>query len=253
LKIILAAPIAALIAALAAPVAAQGLPPVRTYQACLDRTDRNANAGREAAAEWKRFGGGAPARICEALALSSLGAHAAAARALDEAAATSPDVGAADRAEMLALAAQFWLTAGEGAQAEASADAALTLAPGHDAAHRVRGVVRLATERYAAAADDLSVALRGAPDDPLLWTARARARAGMFDPAGAAEDARHALTLAPGLAEALLQKGLAEVALRDAPAARDSLMAAIRADGPPPGGDVAVRARAAIQQMALGE
>jgi hypothetical protein len=98
---------------------------------------------------------------------------------------------------------------------------------------------------------DLSAALDGAPDDAGLWVARARARAGMFDHAGSADDAARALALAPDLAEALLLKGLAEVALDRTGAAQTSLMAAIGADGAPPGGDIAARARAAIQRMAL--
>jgi tetratricopeptide (TPR) repeat protein len=72
----------------------------------------------------------------------------------------------------------------------------------------------------------------------------------MFDHRGALQDAGRALALTPDLAEALLQKGLAEVALGDKPAARESLLAAIDADAP--GGDVAARARSAIQTMALG-
>lgn len=234
-------------AVLAAPAHAA---PVRSYEACLNRIDRNPEAGREAAAEWARFGGGLPAQICEALALSALGAHGAAASALDRAAATAPGARPEDRAEMLVLAAQFWRTARQGAQAEASADAALTLVRGHGGALRMRGLARLDAESYGAAAADLSAAARSFPDDPGLWTARAAARAGMFDHRGALQDANRALALAPDLAEARLQKGLAEVALGDKPAARESLMAAIDADK---GGDVSARARSAIQTMALGD
>lgn len=223
---------------------------VRSYDACLAAVDRNPEAGREAAGEWARFGGGAPAHICEALALSALGAHGAAAQVLDRAAATAPGARPEDRAEMLALAAEFWRTARRGAEAEASANAALSLVPGHGGALRIRGLARLDAESYGAAAADLSAAGRSFPDDPGIWTARAAARAGMFDHRGALQDANRALALAPGLAEAWLQKGLAEVGLDDKPAARESLLAAIDADVP--GGDVAARARSAIQTMALG-
>ncbi|MFT4792163.1 MAG: tetratricopeptide (TPR) repeat protein [Paracoccaceae bacterium] len=233
---------------IAAPAAAAA--PVRSYAACLDAVDRTPEAGREAAAEWARFGGGLPARICEALALSALGAHSAAAQVLDRTAATAPGARPEDRAEMLALAAQFWRTARRGAEAEASANAALSLVPGHGGALRVRGLARLDAQSFGAAAADLTAAARSFLGDAGLWTARAAARAGMFDHRGALQDAGRALALTPDLAEALLQKGLAEVALGDKPAARESLLAAIDADAP--GGDVAARARSAIQTMALG-
>jgi regulator of sirC expression with transglutaminase-like and TPR domain len=223
---------------------------VRSYQACLNAVDRDPEAGREAAAEWARFGGGAPAQVCEALALSALGAYAAAAGTLDRTAATAPGARAEDRAEMLALAAEFWRAARRGAEAEASANAALSLVPGHGAALRVRGLARLDAESYGAAAADLSAAGRSFPDDAGLWTARAAARAGMFDHRGALQDANRALALDPDLAEALLQKGLAQVALGDKASARETLLAAI--DAAPEGGDVAGRARGAIQTMALG-
>jgi len=260
LKIILAISLVSLIALIAAPVMAAGPPavgsaPVRGYAECLARTDADPTAGREAAAEWKRFGGGVPALICEALALSALGADDAAARALDDAATREPDLTRAQRAEMLALAAQFWLGAGRGDEADASATAALAIVPRQPDALRARGAARIGAARFAAAAVDLSAALDGAldgaPDDAGLWVARARARAGMFDHAGSADDAARALALAPDLAEAWLLKGLAEVALDRTGAAQTSLMAAIDADGAPPGGDIAARARATIQRMAL--
>jgi tetratricopeptide (TPR) repeat protein len=245
LKIILRL-VAAALTALAPAHAA----PVRSYEACLNRVDQSPEAGREAAAEWARFGGGLPAQICEALALSALGAHGAAASALDRAAATAPGARPEARAEMLVLAAQFWRAARRGAEAEASANAALSLVPGHGGALRMRGLARLDAQSYGAAAADLTAAGRSFPDDPGLWTARAAARAGMFDHRGALQDAIRALALAPDLAEARLQKGLAEVGLGDKPAARKSLMAAIDADK---GGDAAARARSAIQTMALGD
>lgn len=256
LKIMLAISLVSLIALIAAPVMAAGPPavgsaPVRGYAECLARTDADPTAGREAAAEWKRFGGGVPALICEALALSALGADDAAARALDDAATREPDLTRAQRAEMLALAAQFWLGAGRGDEADASATAALAIVPRQPDALRARGAARIGAARFAAAAVDLSAALDGAPDDAGLWVARARARAGMFDHAGSADDAARALALAPDLAEAWLLKGLAEVALDRTGAAQTSLMAAIGADGAPPGGDIAARARATIQRMAL--
>ncbi|MGG7566089.1 hypothetical protein ACQ5SO_08015 [Rhodovulum sp. DZ06] len=244
------------LAALALPAPATALPPVRSYETCIDRVTNDAEAGREAALEWRRFGhGGAQARICEANALSALGAHGSAGQALDLAAREAP---AARRPGIFALAAELWLAAGRPAEALASAEAALKSAPEGAAARRdalaVRARVRLAEAAWTAAAIDLSGALSLPGDDRRaeLLALRAEARVGMGDAPGALEDAAAAAVAAPGLAHAWLQKGLAETALGRAEAARESLLRAIREDGPAPGGAAAAAARAAIQAAAYG-
>lgn len=250
---------AALAAACHAGAAAAAAPdPVRSYAACLAAVDADPEAGREAAAEWVRFGdGGVQGMICEAAALSALGAHGAAAGVLDEAAALRRAV-PAEAAALWSMAASFWLAAERPLQAAASADAALAAAPEGDAfrgeALLVRGLARLGADAPEAAAIDLTGALgfTAQAEDPAVWTARARARNRMADAAGAAADAREALGLAPDLPPALLELGRAQLALGESDAARETLLHAARADGPPPGGPVAAEARRLLQQAALG-
>lgn len=245
----------ALLAA-AAPGFAAGLPPVRDYQSCLDRVDRDPAAGREAASEWIRFGkAGAPGRICEAVALSALGANESAARSLDRAAKEEREDPAL-RASLWSLAAEFWLTDGRMTEAAVSADAALASAPEGDAtrgdALRIRGLARLGNGEPEAAVIDLSGALgfQAQAGKAELWAARARARNRIGDADGALADAGEALARDPGLAAAQLEKGRAQFSLGRDEAAREALMQAIRADGPAPGGRIAAEARREIQARA---
>ena len=238
------------------PALAFAAPPVRAYQACLDRVARDPVAGREAAGEWLRFGrGGVQASLCEANALAALGAHASAARSLQEAAPTAPK---SVKAELLALAAEFWLAGGRGPEAEAAANAALTAAAEGDplrvAALRVRARLRLAEGAWTAAAIDLTGALGlAAPGERAgLRAARARARNGMEDAAGALADADAALAADSALAAAWLEKGRAELALGRPDAARESLLQAIVRDAEGEGGPSAAAARALLQAQAYG-
>ena len=251
---------AAIVAAtilITAAAPAHAAAPVRSYKACQDRVASDPHSAREAAAEWLRFGdGGLQARICEATALAALGAHASAAARLDVAARGAPPE---LRGELWALAAEFWLAGGRDKDALASAEAALEAAaegaPARAGALKVRGLLRLAEGRNAAAAVDFGSALSLAPADlrPELLAARARARNALGEPRAALADAEAAVTAAPDMAAAWAAKGRAETLLGRADAARESYLRAIREDGPAPGGASADEARQALQAEAYGE
>ncbi|TYO89095.1 hypothetical protein [Oceanicella actignis] len=265
-----AAPAAALAAALAAGLAGapaawaegrapasaqapagQGAPArVRDYAACVALLDADPAAAREAAAEWRRFGGGAQAGICEALALSALGAQATAARLLDQLAAEEAGAAPPERLRaMRALAADLWLAARRPEQALASLAAALDLAPGDPALLAARAQARAMTQDWAGARADLDAALRAAPGAPALLVARAQARAALGDAAGALADAEAALAAAPEDAQAWLEAGRALEALGRRDAARERYLGAIARDRQGPTG---AAARRALQLMEAG-
>ena len=121
---------------------------IRSAEDCAAAVAADPAAAREDAALWQRTGGGVPARLCEAAALSALGANATAARLLTNLA-ENPNraIGRALRAVIFTDAARQWLDADQPDLAAAALDRADALA----AAPPDRQVLRA---RVAAAAGD---------------------------------------------------------------------------------------------------
>ncbi len=238
-------PIALLAAAFSADPAAAG--EVRTPEACRAAVAANPAAAREEASVWQRMGGGVPARLCEAEALSAMGAHATAARLLTSLAANpnramSPGL----RAVILSDGAREWLDAGRPDLARESLDEAGRItAP--DADRQVL-IARVAAAEgdWPAARSALDAALAARPDDALAHALLAAALRNQGDPSAALEQAERARTLAPDLPEALFETGaaLAETGqVREATAVWLQLIAAH------PDSALAALARANVQRL----
>jgi tetratricopeptide (TPR) repeat protein len=238
----------ALIAALSLALPAAAAEPVRDPDACAARVAQDPARGLEAAREWSRFGGGASAAVCEALALERLGAFSAAAGRLEELARDAPaeTYDAGQRAELLELAAGFRLRGGAPAAALKAAESGIALAPGRAGLRRLRGEALAELGRGAAARGALDAALSRDPGDLAARLLRARLRREAGDAAGARDDARAARDIAPEAPRAWLELGAAEAALGARAAARESLLRAIELDRE---GPVGARARVVLQRM----
>jgi regulator of sirC expression with transglutaminase-like and TPR domain len=241
------APLAALALALAlaAPAAAQ---PVRDPQTCEALAEASPARAVEAAREWVRFGGGAPAAICEVLALEQLGALTTAARRLETLAREAPaeTYGEAARAALLELAAGFLLRDSAPEAALQAADRGLALTPSDPALLRRRAEALADLDRPAEALPDLNQALAAEPDNLSARLLRARLRRESGSPEGALADARAAVALAPDDPRTHLAQGAAEAALGDRAAARESLLKTIGLDRE---GPIGAEARRILQRM----
>ena len=183
---------------------------IRTPAQCDAAVAADPAAAREAAAVWQRMGGGVPARLCEASALSALGAHATAAQLLTNLAANpNRAMSAGLRAVILTDGARQWLAADRPDLARAALDRAARITP-PDADRQVL-IARVAAAEgdWPAARAALTAALAADPDDALAHALMAAALRNEGDPAAALAEAERARALDPGLAEALFETGAA--------------------------------------------
>jgi hypothetical protein len=204
-----------LIALLAAgvPAAAE----IRSAEQCQAAIAADPGRAREDAAVWARLGGGTAARLCEAAALSALGAHATAARLLSALAenpnrALSPDL----RAVVLADAGREWLDAGQPALARAALAQAEGLAPPPPARLILRARAEAAEADWPAARATLESAVAAEPGNALGRALLAAALRRGGDPAAALGEAERALALDPALPEALFETAAALAETGDA-------------------------------------
>lgn len=183
---------------------------IRTPAQCSEAVAADPAAAREGAAVWQRMGGGVPARLCEAEALSAMGAHATAGRLLTSLAANpnramSPGL----RAVILTDGARQWLAAGRPDLARAALAVAgrITVA---DADRQILIARAAAAEAdWPAAQAALEAALAERPDDAVAHALLAAALRNQDDPAAALTEAERARALDPALPEALFETGAA--------------------------------------------
>lgn len=220
---------------------------VRDAEACQTLADADAAQAVEAAKEWRRYGGGPAAVLCEALALEALGALSTAAQRLESLALPDDSLfGPADRVALLELAAGFRLRDGDPAGARTALDKAVLLDPEAAQARALRARAAAKAGDPDTALGDLDVALAAMPGDVPSRVLRARLRRESGEPEAALVDADAAVAADPNHAEGWLEKGEAEVDLARKDAARESLLTAVSLDRDGPFGD---RARAALQRL----
>jgi tetratricopeptide (TPR) repeat protein len=230
---------------LALPGTAQAMTSAAECQAAIAA---DAEAAREAAAQWVLSGGGAEARLCEAAALTALGAIGTAAEKLTMLAQDrGVNLSAGLRAQILEDAGGLWLDAGQPKIAAEVLDAALQLAAPDVGrllatvqAHRSAGNMRDARailELLVAQYPDEPDALALAAEFALLQDQATRA----LELAGAA------LRRDPAHAEAMFRRAEAYARLGQRERAAEAWLALVAAH---PGTDIADRARAAVQGLA---
>ena len=220
------------------------------YDGCLALIAQDPYRAEREAGDWARFGnGGAPARHCYALALLEIGAPS---KAIDELLGIAAEEAAltdSARAEILVQAGELLLDEGDDVTATVVAEQALRLTPRNPQVLGLRAAVRIAKGAYADALVDLNEAIERDGPVPRLLLLRAsahRENGGLIE---ARDDATYATELAPGMAEAWLERGRIEARIKDVDSARDSLLQAVALDRE---GEIGKSAQNVLQRMEAG-
>lgn len=222
---------------------------VEDYDACLDLIGSDADRAEREAGEWARFGGGAPARHCYALALLAIGAQS---RGIDELLGTAieePGLEPEARADILIQAGELLMEEPDTVTTLVVAEQALRLDQWNVDALALRARVRLANGDSRSALRDLDAALQRQPGNARFLTLRAAANRRLDRHVEARDDASFATESDPGDASAWLERGRAEAALRDTNAARFSFLESIALDRD---GSTGASAQRALQRMEAG-
>jgi tetratricopeptide (TPR) repeat protein len=233
-----------LLAALAPlPAAAE----IRSAGECAAAVAADPASAREEAAVWARSGGGVPARLCEAAALTGLGAHGNAALLLTRLAenpnrAMAPEL----RAIVLGDAAGAWISAGRPDLATAALDQADRLAEPDGRRLILRARAAAAGADWPAAQAALVRAVTADPDDALAHALLAAALRHLGEPEAARAEADAALRLAPDLPEALFEAAAAAAETGDPVRAGGLWQRLIALD---PDGPLASDARGNLQRL----
>jgi tetratricopeptide (TPR) repeat protein len=183
---------------------------VHSAEECTAAIAADPSTGREEAALWQRMGGGVPARLCEADALSALGAHATAARLLTSLA-ENPNraIGSDLRATIFEDGAREWLAAERPDLARAALGQADRLVqPGSDRLI-LRARFEAADGDWPAARATLETVTATEPDNALAHALLAAAMRNQGAVAAALSEAERARALAPDLPEAFFEVGAA--------------------------------------------
>jgi tetratricopeptide (TPR) repeat protein len=240
-------------AVLSSPALAQDQNDQERYAACMTLARERPDKAFDQAGQWVGMGGGAPARHCEAVALMGLGEYAEAAHRLEQLA-EDPTGDRALRVNLLAQAAQGWLSAGDLSRADAAQTTAIQLAassPGQGVAPVPRLLPDLYVDRAVTLAQagkddealrDLTQALVLAPGKAEAFVLRSAARRRLGNLPGALTDAEQAIALAPSNPEAYLERGDVYLALKRVDDARTDWVKVLDLDPRDPSADVA-RAR----------
>jgi len=220
---------------------------IRTPEACKAAVAADPATAREAAAVWQRMGGGVPARLCEATALSAMGAHATAARLLTSLAA-NPNRAMAPglRAVILTDGAREWLDAGRPDLARESLEQAGRITVTDADRQILIARVAAAEGDWPAAQAALDAALATRPDDALAHALLAAALRNQGEASAALAQAERALALAPNLPEALFETG---AALAETGQVREATAVWLRLIAAHPDSNLAALARANLQRL----
>ena len=222
---------------------------VDDYDACLDLIATEPVRAEREAGDWARYGGGAAARHCYALALIAIGAQS---RGIDELlgiAAEEQDLEPDARADILAQAGDLLLEEGDRVTATVVTEQALRLDARNAASLALRARLKLEAGDLRAAVRDLDEALRQNPSSSRFLSLRASAYRRLGRHIEARDDSAFATEASPGDAAAWLERGRNEAALKDRNAARFSFLEAIDLDRD---GDIGKAARLALQRMEAG-
>jgi len=222
---------------------------VEDYGGCVSLVAADPARAEREAGDWARFGGGAAARHCYALALIAIGAPIRAADELVSAASEEPGLDDSARADLLAQAGELLIEADDDLIAALVAEQAVRLAPSSGRALGLRAAVRLRAGEVRAALRDLDEAIKSGPPTGRLLTLRAACHRRLGSTTAARADGLHAIEIAPDHAPAWIELGRAEAKLGDRPAARRSFLRAIELDRE---GKLGQTARTALQRMEAG-
>lgn len=236
--------VATMLAALAVPALA-----VEDYDACLELIQQDPQRAEREAGDWARYGGGAAARHCYALALLAIGADGRAAEELIGAAVEEPGLTDPARADLLVQAGEILLEADDLLTATVVAEQAKRLAPRSAGVLGLGGAVKLANGDLAAGIRDLTAALDEGGADPRWLLRRAAAHRQRGQLVAARDDAAFAIELGPEDAAAWLEFGRILAGLKDKPTARQALLQAIELDRE---GRLGRAAQLALQRMQAG-
>lgn len=234
--------------ALAMPAASPAVAAM-DYASCVDLVARDARTAVKEAGAWARFGGGAGARHCYALALVAAGATLKGAAEMIALARTEPGLTSAARSDLLAQAGELLLEAGDAATATRVAGQAIKLAPGSPRALGLRAAVRLRDDKARAAIADLDTAIKAGKPSARLLSLRAAAHRRLGKTTSARADSLFALEIDAKYAPAWIERGRAEAKLGDRHNARQSFLKAIALDR---NGRLGATARRALQRMEAG-
>lgn len=237
----------AILAAAAAPAQA-----VEDYEACAALVSADAETALVEAERWERFGGGAPAGHCRALALLAIGSDLAAAEALFDTVRTYPELAPPAQADLLAQAGRIYLDRGMHEQSAYALNLAAQVGPESPAMLRTRAALKLAQGAFETAERDLDALIRVEPGRPGDLVARAIARRNRGDFAGARADALQAAELAPAEPSVFLELGAAERGIGNRDAARQAWLRAIDLDPDRAEGPVGRAAQLSLQRMETG-
>lgn len=222
---------------------------VDDYDVCVDMIAKDPQRAEREAGDWARYGGGAAARHCYALALIEIGAPVRAADELIGAAVEEADLPDQARADILVQAGELLIETDYITTAEVVAGQALQLVPNDPNALGLRAAVRLANGSPRNALKDLNRALEKNDKNVRLLMRRASTHRRLGNGIAARDDASFATELAPERPEAWLERGRVEALLKDKAGARKSFLKAVEFDRD---GKVGRAAQLALQKMEAG-
>ena len=220
-----------------------------SYERCMQLARDDPAAGSELARNWHGSGGGHPAEHCRAVALIGLRQYKDAAERLEALAQAMVRAPAELRTEALGQAAQAWLLAGDPARAFAAGSSALALRPDDPELLLDRAEAAGLAGWYDTAAADLDRVLHADPArlDALIYRAAANRALDRLDPAF--DDISSALRLAPDSVPALLERGNIRSLRGDREGAR---LDWLRVTAMAPGSPAAAAARKSLERLAAG-
>jgi len=231
-------PILALLLMVLAPsVQAEIVGGEQAYRDCLALARSKPDEGLERAAGLIGLGAGAPARHCQAVALTGLGRYREAGEALERLVNETKEP--ALRVEALGQAGNAWMLAGDLPRAAAAFGQALKLAPDDVEMLIDRAIALAGAANYFEAIDDLNRAIELAPNRAEARVFRASAYRSVDAPDLAREDVDAALALRPGLPEALIERGLLKRLAGDPNGARADWLSVIQRAPDSPAADAA--------------
>ncbi|MDE0779603.1 MAG: tetratricopeptide repeat protein [Alphaproteobacteria bacterium] len=216
------------------------------YRACILQTQKDAEAGFEAAIAWRDEGGGPPALHCVALALFDMGQLDEAAKRLETMVDQMPDASDHARASVLGQAGRVWLQLRELDRAYTVLSKSLQLDGSDPELWIDRGETLARGQEYWDAIDDFSGALDRAPGhlDALIFRAAAYRLLNVDDLAR--DDIDRVLNIAPDHPDALMELG--RLYARSG-ALDDARTTWLRVLSLSPGSAAAAAARGSLEQM----
>ncbi|MEM7423055.1 MAG: tetratricopeptide repeat protein [Pseudomonadota bacterium] len=222
---------------------------VEAYDDCIALIAQDGPRAVREAGEWARFGGGAPARHCYAIALNENGASSRAADELLAIVDEEPDLKEDASAAILVQAGEILLELGDVLTARRVARQALRLSPGLVSALRITARSQIQTGDLQSAVDNLDRALSLRPGDPVLLVLRAAVHRQRGSLIAARDDAVFATEAAPREPSAWLERGRIAERMQDRDLARQAYLRAVDLDREGPTGRAA---RIALQRMETG-